>query len=270
VLSIGVELAGGLCAGAGRRALVVGRSRTASAACDRLLASGWSVTSAASLPTPSRLGSFLDVFDAVVTCTGTSDTIVPADAVARRNGRPLVVIDLSVPRDVDPRAGHAAGVQLYDVDALAARAAPAVESRHEGLADAERIVDEELERFDAWRADRMLAPTIKDLRGLVRAAVADTVDADPPTVERIVARVLHAPMRCLREAAADGRGTEQLSLVRSLFGLDDEPDHRSSDRRHLSTRPCNAPTVHGPGNQEAGNGKRDHTAPIWRSASIAS
>jgi glutamyl-tRNA reductase len=251
VLSVGVQLVVELCPGAGRRALVLGRSRTAAAARDRLLAGGWAVTSAADLPAPP--GAFLRAFDVVVTCTGTSGTIVPAhalaDAAARRGGTPLLVVDLSVPRDVDPRARLADGVLLYDVDALGALAAPAVASRRAGIPEAERIVDAELTHFEAWRADRMLAPTLKALRGHVRDLVVDALGAAPSgpaagagadagagagadagagagadarTVERVVGRLLHAPTRRLREAAADGSGAHRALLVQVLFGLDDD------------------------------------------------
>jgi glutamyl-tRNA reductase len=235
VLSVGMHVAVELCPGAGRRALVLGSSRTASAARDRLLADGWGVTSAADLSAPSPLGTFLQAFDAVVTCTGTSGTIVPAhalaDAAALRGGRPLLVVDLSVPRDVDPRAGDADGVLLYDVDALAARAAPAVACRRSGIPAAEQIVDAELDHFEAWRTDRRLAPTIKALRGHVRSLVVDALaDAAPRgaagtdarTVDRVVGRLLYEPMRRLREAAADGSGAHRAVLVRSLLHLGDD------------------------------------------------
>jgi glutamyl-tRNA reductase len=236
VLSVGLHVAVELCPPAGRRALVLGSSRTASAARERLLADGWGVTSAVDLSAPSPLGTFLQAFDAIVTCTGTSGTIVPAhalaDAAARRGGTPLLVIDLSVPRAVDPRAGHANGVLLYDVDALAARAAPAVACRRTGIPAAEQIVEAELDHFEAWRADRMLAPTLKALRGHVRNLVVDALadaapsgsaaESDARTVDRMVGRLLHAPTRRLREAAADGSGAHRALLVQLLFGLDDD------------------------------------------------
>jgi glutamyl-tRNA reductase len=236
VLSVGVQLVEAMCPGAGRRALVLGSSRTASAARGRLLAGGWAVTSAADLSAPSPLGTFLHAFDVVVTCTGTSATIVPADALADaaagRGGTQLLVLDLSVPRDVDPRARLADGVLLYDVDALGALAAPAVASRRAGIPEAERIVDAELTHFEAWRADRLLAPTLKALRGHVRNLVVDALGdaapagpapaADARTVERVVGRLLHAPTRRLREAAADGSGAHRALLVQLLFGLDDD------------------------------------------------
>jgi glutamyl-tRNA reductase len=237
VLSVGMELVEALGPGAGRRALVVGRSGTASAAHDRLLTRGWAVTSAGGLSAPSPPASFLRAFDVVVTCTGTTGTIVPAhalaDAAALRGGAPLVVLDLSVPRDVDPRARHVDGVLLYDVDALAARAGPAVASRRAGIADARRIVDEELDRFDAWRADRVLAPTIKALHGHVRDVLVEALghllpsgtaaELDAEAIERLVRRVLHTPTRRLREAVTDDRNAHYVLVVRSLFGLDADP-----------------------------------------------
>jgi glutamyl-tRNA reductase len=226
-----------LCPGAGRRALVLGSSRTASAARDRLSALGWAVTPAADLSAPSPLGPFLEEFDAVVACTGTSGHVVAANALAEaavgRGGTPLIVLDLSVPRDVDPRARLIDGVLLFDVDALPAIAAPAVASRRAGVAGAKRIVDEELDRFDAWRADQMLAPTIKALRDHVRDVLVDALghapgpgpaaEADARTVERIVGRILHTPTRRLREATADGRGAESVLLLRWLFGVEGDP-----------------------------------------------
>jgi glutamyl-tRNA reductase len=235
VLSVGMHVAVELCPGAGRQALVLGASRTASAARDRLIADGWDVTSAADLSAPSPLGTFPEAFDAVVTCTGTSGTVVSAHALAdaaTRRGAPLLVIDLSVPRDVDPRARHAEGVLLYDVDTLAARAEPAVACRRAGIPAAEQIIDAELDHFEAWRAHRMLAPTIKALRGHVRTLVVDaladaapsgrTAVADARTIDRLVGRLLHAPVRRLREAAADGSRAHRAVLVRSLFDLDDD------------------------------------------------
>jgi glutamyl-tRNA reductase len=65
---------------------------------------------------------------------------------------PDEIVGLSVPRDVDPHARYADGVRLYDVDALAARAAPAAAMRRAGIPEAERIVDAQLELFEAWRA----------------------------------------------------------------------------------------------------------------------
>jgi glutamyl-tRNA reductase len=123
-------------------------------------------------------------------------------------------------------------VLLYDVDALAARAAPAVASRRAGIPAAEQIVVAQLDRFEAWRADRMLAPTIKALRGHVRSLVVEALGdaapcgaaagADARTIERLVGRLLHAPTRCLRKAAADGSGAHCALLVRSLFDLEDD------------------------------------------------
>jgi glutamyl-tRNA reductase len=236
VLSVGMHVAAELCPGADRRALVLGSSRTASAARDRLLAEGWGVTSAPDLSAPSPLGPSLQAFDVVVTCSGTSGTIVPADALAdaaaRRGGTPLLVIDLSVTRDVDPRARLAEGVLLYDVDALAATAGPAVACRRDGIPAAEQIVDTELDHFEAWRAERMLAPTIKALRGHVRSLVVDALAdaapsgraaaADARTIDRVVGRLLHAPVRRLREAAADGSRAHSALLAGSLLHLDDD------------------------------------------------
>jgi Glutamyl-tRNAGlu reductase, N-terminal domain/Shikimate / quinate 5-dehydrogenase len=101
----------------GRRALVIGGTRTARAAAARLIGEGWSVTTG-SVTQPE---SALSTFDVVVACSGRDAAIGGETLRAAAHGRttPLLVVDLSVPRDIDPAARGVAGVLLYDVDDVA-------------------------------------------------------------------------------------------------------------------------------------------------------
>jgi glutamyl-tRNA reductase len=207
----------------GRRALVIGRTRTARAAAERLLADGWGVTT----------GSELDPsFDVVVACTGGGAVIgrEALRAVARaRADTPLLVVDLSVPRDVDPDARDLPGVLLYDVDDLAVAGRHSLAARRTHVPAAEAIVEEELRSFEARRATVALVPTIKALRENQRRAVVEVLGELPDDLaERLVTRLLHAPTARLREAAAAGVGEQWAETARELFALGADAKGRSA------------------------------------------
>jgi glutamyl-tRNA reductase len=224
---------------AGRRALVIGRTRTARAAAKRLLADGWSVTTGS---TSREAGPALSAFDVVVACTGGSAAIGPETlrpAGHGRGGTPLLVVDLSVPRDVDPAARQLTGILLYDVDDVAGAGEHALAERRTHVPAAEAIVEEELRGFEEWRATRALVPTIKALREHHRRAVLGVLgDVPDELVERLVTRLMHAPTARLRDAAVSGLGEQWAEAARELFDLDDEapgpsrPERRSTRAGH--------------------------------------
>jgi glutamyl-tRNA reductase len=208
---------------AGRRTLVVGRTRTARAAAERLVADGWSVTirSPGGEPGPALAG-----FDVVVACAG-GNAAIGADTLRAaghgRGGTPLLVVDLSVPRDVDPAARGLAGILLYDVDDVAGAGEHALAARRTHVPAAEAIVEEELRGFEAWRATRALVPTIKALRAHHRRAVVGVLgDVPDDLVERLVTRLMHAPTARLRAAALSGLGEQWAETARELFDLGDD------------------------------------------------
>jgi glutamyl-tRNA reductase len=206
---------------AGRRALVIGRTRTARAAAERLLADGWGVTTGAATPEQA-----LAAFDVIVACTGTGaaiDRTILSAAARRRTNVPMLVVDLSVPRDVDPGARGVEGVLLYDVDDVAGAGQHALAARRTHVDAAEAIVEQELRGFETWRATRALVPTIKAMRDHQRRAVVDVLGEVPDDlVERLVTRLLHAPTARLRAAALSGVAEHWAETVRELFALGDD------------------------------------------------
>jgi glutamyl-tRNA reductase len=222
---------------AGGRAVVVGATRTARGLGARLLADGWAVTSVPSVRTGPAMAPVLGSFDLLASATGTRARALPAealvDAAAAHRDRPLLVLDLSVPRDVDPAARDLDGVLLYDIDDLGAAADHALDARRVGVPGAEAIVEQELDRFEAWRATRSLVPTIKALRAHVRRTAIDALgdvlasrydggEEIEQALERLVTHLLHAPTRRLRVAAAEGVGDRYAELARDLFGLHED------------------------------------------------
>ncbi|NBU39968.1 MAG: hypothetical protein EBS51_03970 [Planctomycetia bacterium] len=154
----------------------------------------------------------------------------------RREGRPLVVLDLAVPRDFDPRIGTRSGVWLYSVDDLAAACDANRRSRQREMPAALAIVDEETRRFMGDLHHRSTAPVIERLR----AGWSETGDAelerlfrrlphlaDPDRDEirqafdRYAAKLLHPPLVSLRDESRSGSPHGLLDALKRLFDLDD-------------------------------------------------
>jgi glutamyl-tRNA reductase len=156
-------------------------------------------------------------------------------ALAARRRRPLFLIDLAVPRDLDPAIHQLDGCYLYDIDALQAVVAQSLAGRRREAARAEGIVREEAERFREWHAAREVAPAIASLRAwaeeirsseLEKARLGVLTEAQRAALEsvtsQIVNKLLHLPTVRLKEAAAGADGASTIEAVRHLFGLADD------------------------------------------------
>ncbi|HEY3925977.1 MAG TPA: glutamyl-tRNA reductase [Acidothermaceae bacterium] len=175
--------------------------------------------------------------DVVVTCTGSDSQVLTADVVARamaaRVDRPLFILDVAVPRDVDPRVGELAGVTLFDIDALA----PLVDNvaAADDVLEARRIVDIELAAYVSARRASGVAPTVVALRdkgAQMVAAELHRLERRLPnldeaarveiatTMQRVVDKVLHAPTVRVQELADTVGPTSYPEALRRLFDLD--------------------------------------------------
>jgi len=187
-----------------------------------------------------ELPEVLAAVDVLLTATDSTEVHVErADVEAvmeRRGGTPLLIVDVAVPRDVDPGAAEISGVTLHDVDDLHQLTEAALDERRREVATVREIIGEELERFQTDRAAREVAPLITSLRDraesvrlaeLVRfRAKLDDLDADSrQTVEAltqgIVNKLLHEPTVRLKEAAGTARGELFSDALASLFDISD-------------------------------------------------
>ena len=176
--------------------------------------------------------------DVVITSTGAPHTIIsPAlvrDAMGERPHRPLVCIDIAVPRDVDPAVRDLQGVRVFDVDDLRDRALSGMAERRAEIPRVEQIVGEETARFERWRWGAALEPLLQELRqhadAIRRRELARTLqrlpmldDAAREQVEHLsvslMNRLLHEPTRRLRHEAGDGHAELYARMARELFGL---------------------------------------------------
>ena len=154
-----------------------------------------------------------------------------------RSGRPLLIIDLGLPRNVDPAANRIENLYLYDLDDLDRTAEQARGKRHGAVQAAEAILLEESERFERWRAILPVVPEIERLvargdavaREEAQRALArlGSVDADTEAelerlADAVVRKLLHDPLVRLRDAASEGTGIYYADAVRRLFGLEED------------------------------------------------
>jgi glutamyl-tRNA reductase len=188
-----------------------------------------------------RLATVLPEVDVVVSSTGSEQLILRREdvesALRSRRGRPLFLIDVAVPRDVDPAINELEGCYLYDIDDLEAVVAETLAGRRREGERAEAIVAGEAERFRAWQASLEVVPAIASLRELaeeIRAAelakaegrLARLSEGELRVVESmtaaIVNKLLHLPTVRMKEAAAAADGATYVDAVRHLFGLGDD------------------------------------------------
>jgi glutamyl-tRNA reductase len=168
--------------------------------------------------------------DVVITCTAAPIPILTRDRLAAalsvRRERRLVVIDIAVPRDVEPEARSLRGVRLYDLDDLRGWGSSSLPAAT--IERAQGIVDEETGSFLAWQAARAAVPTIRALRERAERILELELQRRSPADagelrefgRRLLAKILHEPLVNLRGGVASD-GEEYLSVARDLFGLDE-------------------------------------------------
>jgi glutamyl-tRNA reductase len=205
---------------------------------NRTLANAFELSKAlsADVATLDRLPEMISEADVVVTSTGAPDFVIDLkmmyEAMSARQDRPLLMIDLAVPRDVDPAVADLDGVTLRTMDDLEAIAEANRRERETEAFKVELIVDEEMDRFNAWWATRGMTPTIAGIRHRaedIRAAeVAKTIaHVEGLTLEHaerleamtksLVKKLLHDPTKALRD-----RNDESFTqAARELFALDE-------------------------------------------------
>jgi glutamyl-tRNA reductase len=188
-----------------------------------------------------QLPQALVAADLVLTSTGASEVVITQEevetAMQRRFGRPLLIVDIAVPRDVDPGVAAVPGVTLLDMDDLKAFAESSMDRRRREVARVRRIISAELERLRTDRSAREVAPLVSALRSRgedirlaelerfrskLDAVDARTAEAIEALTRGIVAKLLHEPTVRVKEAAGSGRGGLYADALSALFGLDPE------------------------------------------------
>ena len=196
------------------------------------------------MATPQVRGVGLDALadeladvDVLLTATNATVPVVLTEQVRRAvegRERPLLLVDIGVPRDIEPAVGQLDGVELLDMDAVAARTEENLAARRAEAEAVVRIVDAELDRFASTVSAREMAPVITALRTRAEALRTAELDrfagrlaqlepAEREAVEAltrgIVAKLVHDPTVALKDAAGTGRGDRLAGSLRDLFDL---------------------------------------------------
>jgi glutamyl-tRNA reductase len=240
----------------GRRVVLVGAGRTSELTARNLRSRG-ALVSAVVNRTVERaerlaasLGARALALEDVAQALGDADVVVSSTsapglvltgtelgtALRARRGRPVLFVDLAVPRDVDPALASVDGCFVYDIDDLEAVVSASLEGRRAEAVQAERIVAAEAKQFGAWQASLAVVPAIASLRALaeqIRSSELARVEGRLPESERavvdtvtaqIVNKLLHLPTIRMKEAAVTPDGLVYADVVRHLFGLAEEDE----------------------------------------------
>ncbi len=178
--------------------------------------------------------------DILVASTSSPHAIVGAEelesVMAGRRDRPLLLVDIAVPRDVEPACAAVEGVTLYDIDDLQAVVARHRSGRESEAERAEEIVEQEIQRFAQWLGSLEVLPTIQALRGragtIVERVLAENSGRWETMSERdlerialvaraVANRLLHEPTVRLKDAPRD-RAHARMHLLRELFALHED------------------------------------------------
>ncbi|MGQ9629023.1 MAG: glutamyl-tRNA reductase [bacterium] len=239
--------------GAGKMGELVARHLVGGGACEVIVANRTFETAVAlartlsgrAIPFEERF-RYMERADIVISSTSAPHYVILSEDVRHlihtRKDRPLFLIDIAVPRDIDPQAGRIDNVYLYNIDDLQSVVEGNLRLREEEARKAEALIEEEAQKFVRWlQVDRHIVPTIAALREKIEKIRKTELERTLPKLTSIsdddrgrvdyltrliVNKVLHNPIVRLKQGAADGRGELYLEAVRDLFALEDVEGER--------------------------------------------
>ena len=193
--------------------------------------------------------SSLHTVDVLVCSTSSPHAIVTvehvAPAIAARRDRPLCILDIALPRDVEANVGELENVFLYDLDDLRSAAAANLERRQEDVPAAERIIGGEVEKYWQWLAGLAAVPVVTEFRAQMERVRAEELavalrridglsrqqrEAVDAFSRSLMNKFLHEPSVRLRAAAANGRGLGVVDVARYLFALERDGESKVFDQ----------------------------------------
>ncbi len=193
--------------------------------------------------------------DIVISSTAATHYVITKEHVAKsmrgRGGRPLFLIDIAVPRDIEPAVNDLSNVFLYDIDDLSGVVESNLEERMREARRAEVIIEDEFAAFARWRESLEVQPTVAAIRAradVIRQAelekackrLGNLSEKDIETINAltcaIVNKMLHGPTQRLKQAAEAKDGYEYIETARHLYGLDDSEGRGHGRLRDLLNR----------------------------------
>ncbi|MCM3270906.1 glutamyl-tRNA reductase [Paenibacillus elgii] len=190
--------------------------------------------------TMDRLMAHLEEADIVISSTGAAGYVLTAEQVScilqRRRSRPLFMIDIAVPRDLDPRLGEMPNVFLYDIDNLQSLVNSHLEERRKAAVQIEKMIREEMAAFEQWTKTLGVSPVIQALQTKAATIHEETMDSlmkKLPDLDEhelkvirkltksIVNQMLRDPIVRIKEMAAERHGDDALDMFTKIFALEE-------------------------------------------------
>jgi glutamyl-tRNA reductase len=183
-------------------------------------------------------------FDIIISATAAPEILITKDdvkaALKKRSNNPMILMDIAVPRDIDPETRKIDSVFYHDLDSLNIIVEQNLAKRKSEIPKVEKIIDEELDNFREWYNSLQAAPAIKDLRDFFEEIRNEEVEKNKNkftaedqekldiVTKRIINKILHHPTIELRKAdqvSGSVDATTKIGIIRDLFGIN--PDKKS-------------------------------------------
>jgi glutamyl-tRNA reductase len=177
-------------------------------------------------------------YDIIISATSSPEIIVRKDdigsALKNRNNNPMILMDIAIPRDIDPKTKNFDYVFYHDLDSLNIIVEQNLAKRKAEIPKVEKIIEEELDNFWEWYNSLQAAPAIKDLRDLFEGIRSEEVEKNKNkfasedqekleiVTKRIINKILHQPTVELRksgESSASDEAVTKIGIIRDLFGI---------------------------------------------------
>jgi glutamyl-tRNA reductase len=189
----------------------------------------------------SELESALVAADIVISSTGSKGIVITADMLENvwkhRSKRPFALIDIAVPRDIDPAAAQQRNVYLYDIDDLEGVVAANLAERQRQSVEVEKMIQETLSEYNAWLAEQEVVPLIRAIRAKgedIQSSVMESLRHKLPNLTdkecdlihkhtmSIVNQLLRDPIQNMKELSISAGGVQHVQVFAQLFGISAE------------------------------------------------
>ena len=190
------------------------------------------------------LGEHLEKADIVISSTSAPHYVIHADqvkeAIKHRRGNPMFLIDIAVPRDIEPDVANIDNVYLYNIDDLQSVVSQNIDERNREVEKCRVLIEEEVEHFMARLEEMKIEPAITHLRNHFHTIGKEELDRLKPkiknldngdwdqvvyTMERTINKLLHHPAKVAKQEAKNGGGYRYVETIKKLFGIFHHTEH---------------------------------------------
>ncbi len=192
-----------------------------------------------------KLEDYLPQADLVISSTSAPHYVVHAEhiknAIKVRRGNPMLLVDIAVPRDIDPEIAKIDNVYLYNIDDLQTVVSNNIDERENELGKCQAIIDKEVSQYMAWIEELKIGPAISQLRNHFHEIGAQELERLKPklgeiaheewehivySMQRTLNKILHKPAKVGKEKAKNGGGFQYVETIKHLFGIQHKDDSR--------------------------------------------